>query len=104
MIGEDLPAWSLDAGEARTASVRSSWPRAADRAWAFGDGRGAGVRVAVVDSGIDPAHPAVGGALARSVTAEVGTDGETMVGDDEPRDLSGWSSRWCGRRSASSSR
>jgi subtilisin family serine protease len=31
-----------------------------DAAWAFDDATGAGVDVAVVDSGIDPAHPAVG--------------------------------------------
>ena len=36
-------------------------------AWAYGDGRGAGVRVAIVDSGIDAGHPAVGavGAVGR---------------------------------------
>ena len=32
-----------------------------DRAWAFDAADGAGVRVAVIDSGVDYAHPAVGG-------------------------------------------
>ena len=28
--------------------------------WAWGGSTGAGVKVAVIDSGIDPAHPAIG--------------------------------------------
>ena len=40
------------------------------RAWAYGDGRGRGVKVAVVDSGVDGAHPAVGG-VAGGVVVEV---------------------------------
>ena len=38
-----------------------------ERDWAFGDGLGAGVRVAIVDSGVEGDHPAVGGAMTRSV-------------------------------------
>ena len=34
--------------------------RAVDRSWAFDGATGAGVDVAVVDSGVDPSHPAVG--------------------------------------------
>ena len=40
------------------------------RRWAYGDLRGTGVRVAVVDSGIDAAHPAVG-EIAASVDVRV---------------------------------
>ena len=46
--------------------------------WAYGDGRGHGVRVAVVDSGIDADHPAVGG-VAGAV--------EVLVDDDDPDDV-----------------
>jgi len=89
VIGDDLPAWSLDAAEARTANVPSSWPRAADRAWAFGDGHGAGVRVAIVDSGIDATHPLVGGAVARAVTVTAGDGDTATVRDDSEGDASG---------------
>ena len=89
MIGEQLPAWSLDAIDDSHAELTSSWPQPLDRAWAFGDGRGAGVRVAILDSGVDADHPMVGGALRRTVSAEVGADGRVTVEEDDKGDLSG---------------
>lgn len=53
----DLPAWS-DAFHAHDLAA----PRLGidiDRAWAYGDGSGRGVRVAVIDSGVDAGHPRV---------------------------------------------
>ena len=67
----ELPAWSepFAAGH-RDALLRAGpWGRA-DRSWAFGDGSGRGLRVAVVDSGIEADHPAVGGRLVESVAVE----------------------------------
>ena len=52
------------------------------RAWAYGDGRGGGVRVAVVDSGVDGAHPAVGG-VAGGVAVEADASTPTGVRLDE---------------------
>jgi len=55
------PAWSwqFEAGKLAPATPLSlPSPITAD--WAWGGSTGAGVRVAVVDSGIDAAHPAVG--------------------------------------------
>jgi subtilisin len=55
------PAWSwqFEAGKlAPATTLPLPSPITAD--WAWGGSRGAGVRVAVVDSGIDAAHPAVG--------------------------------------------
>lgn len=43
------------------------------RSWAWGGATGAGVRVAVIDSGVDPAHPAVG-RLAGAVAIELDAD------------------------------
>lgn len=57
----DLPAWS-EAFVEGTLGPAPRLPFAAPitRDWAYGDGRGLGVKVAVIDSGIDASHPAVG--------------------------------------------
>jgi subtilisin len=89
MIGDELPAWSLDAGDGPRVELPSGWPRAIDRAWAFGDGRGAGVRVAIVDSGIDAGHPVIGGRLVRAVAAELDGEGRATVHRDDVGDVSG---------------
>ena len=76
----DLPAWSeafVDANRDRL-SRRGPWGRV-DRAWAFGDATGRGLRVAIVDSGVEADHPAVGGRLVESVAVErVGEDWEVV--------------------------
>jgi subtilisin family serine protease len=48
--------------------------------WAWGGATGAGVRVAVVDSGIDPDHPALDGCVdvADGVAVAVGPGGDTV--------------------------
>ncbi len=59
-----------------------------EREWAFGAGDGAGVTVAVIDSGVEGSHPAIGGALVESVRIEL--DGqETRVVPDDPIDAVG---------------
>ena len=63
-----LPAWSAAFEEGRLATVLSL-PLPEVREWAFGGATGAGVKVAVVDSGIDAEHPRVGG-VAGAVTFE----------------------------------
>jgi subtilisin family serine protease len=55
-----LPAWSEAFADDRLAAVRALPIRDA-RDWAFAGSSGAGVKLAVVDSGIDPDHPRVGG-------------------------------------------
>lgn len=71
----DLPAWSEPFSTERRDGLarRGPWG-AVDRAWAFGDGSGRGLRVAIVDSGVEGSHPAVGGRLVSSVAVE--RDGE----------------------------
>jgi subtilisin family serine protease len=80
---EELPAYALPAEEAAERRVHSDWPRAVDRDWAWGGSRGEGVRVCIVDSGIDGEHP-----LVRPVESAV-----TPVGDhlepDERGDANG---------------
>jgi subtilisin family serine protease len=84
-----LPAWSAPFAADRRDSLARRLPLGRlERSWAFGDGLGSGVTVAIVDSGVEGAHPAVGGALVRSVRVEL--DGESArVVDDDPIDLVG---------------
>ena len=64
---EALPAWSEPfASEARAALERAVPLGVVDREAAFGGTDGSGVRVAIVDSGVEAAHPAVGGDFARA--------------------------------------
>ena len=67
-----LPAWSAAFTDDTLARVRAL-PLPDAREWAFGGSTGAGVAVAVVDSGVDPDHPRVGG-VSRSVAVEAAPD------------------------------
>ncbi len=55
------PAWSDHFAPAHLEPVESPWH--VERDWAWGGSTGEGVRVAVVDSGVDPDHPHVHGAV-----------------------------------------
>jgi subtilisin len=58
----DLPAWSEPFHDRRPAGVPlPRLRRHIQREWAYGDRRASGVRVAVIDSGIEADHPAVRG-------------------------------------------
>lgn len=67
----ELPAWSEPfAGERRDGLARHGpWGRV-DREWALGDANGRGLRVAIVDSGVEGSHQAIGGRLVQSVSVE----------------------------------
>src|SRR3954452_18650145 len=86
----DLPAWSEPFVGERRAGLRGARPfREASRDWAWGGATGAGLTVAVIDSGIERDHPAVGGMLRRSVRGELGEDGAQVVDDPEAIDVVG---------------
>jgi subtilisin family serine protease len=72
-----LPAWAEAFGGAGPGPADSLDGVDITREWAYGDGRGDGVRVAVVDSGIDGDHPAVGG-VTRAIVVEPGPDGDSV--------------------------
>jgi subtilisin len=59
--GSILPAWSepFHQADGPGAAPSMKFPQALTRSWAYGDSSGRGVRVAVVDSGIDSEHPMV---------------------------------------------
>ena len=74
-----LPAWAdAFAPDRLGPAPRLDLPADLTRDWAFGSGTGAGVRVAVVDSGIDADHPAVGG-VDGHVIVEYDPDAEGSV-------------------------
>jgi subtilisin len=84
----ELPAWSLHPADVQRIRVRAEWPARADRDWAFGGATGEGVRVCVLDSGIDGDHPKVAG-IEAAVAVVVGDDGEMRIEDDAEGDLCG---------------
>lgn len=71
---DDLPAWSEafhGDGPGPAPALRLDHPITPE--WAYGDGSGRGVRVAVLDSGIDAEHPLVG-SVAEHVAVTIDAD------------------------------
>ena len=85
---EALPAWSLPKDAVDRIALPSTWPERVTREWAWGDSTGEGVRVCILDSGVDGGHPLVGG-LDSAVTISVGEDDEVVAEEDREGDLSG---------------
>jgi subtilisin len=82
-----LPAWSLPAGAADRIALRHQWPEEVTRDWAWGGATGAGVRVCILDSGIERHHPLVGpveGAVAVTIEGD-----DVLIEEDEQGDLCG---------------
>jgi len=84
----NLPAWSLPAGEAQRIEIGVEWPERVTRDWAFGDATGEGVRVCILDSGVERSHPLVG-ELEGSVAVTRTADGGIEVDEDAEGDLCG---------------
>jgi subtilisin len=86
---EYLPAWSEPFLAARRAELthrspfRVGWGR-----W-LGQGTGRGIRVAIIDSGVEGDHPAVGGRLVRSVRVEMEDGKGTVLEEPAPLDVVG---------------
>src|SRR5438128_12555132 len=84
---EELPAWSLSAEAAERIALPSEWPERVTREWAWGGATGAGVRVCVLDSGVELDHPLIG-TVQRSVAVSKDGD-EITVADDTAGGLCG---------------
>lgn len=87
---EPLPAWS-DAFAAWNRDRLDRMPPLGrlDRAAVFGDADGRGVRVAIIDSGVDADHPAVVGRLVGRYRVDLAGDEARVVEDAEASDLVG---------------
>ena len=88
---EPLPAWSeaFEAGR-REVLERTGAPLGRmDRAAVFGEADGTGVRVAVIDSGVDAGHPDVAGRLVGRYRVEMAGDDAEVVEDPAASDLVG---------------
>ena len=84
----DLPAWSLPAGAGDRISIGVEWPERVTRDWAFGGSTGKGVRVCILDSGIEAGHPLVG-EIEGAVAFHRGEDDEIELEQDTEGDLCG---------------
>jgi subtilisin len=84
----ELPAWSVDRGEILGEPLSAPWPLADARAWAWSGSTGAGVRVCIIDSGVDGRHPLVG-SVQRTVAVARSSAGTLSVVEDDEGDLFG---------------
>ena len=83
-----LPAWSLPKDALETIALATQWPERVTREWAFEGATGKGVRVCILDSGVDASHPAVG-ELESAVAISIGEDDEVVATEDTEGDVSG---------------
>jgi subtilisin len=83
-----LPAWSLPAGSAESLELPTEWPGRVTREWAWGGSTGDGVKVCILDSGVEAGHPLVG-QIEGAVAVEVGEDDDVTVVEDAEGDLAG---------------
>ena len=81
-MNEELPAWSEPFVDPRRALRRSLRLRGITREWAWGGSTGEGVRVGIIDSGIENNHPLLRGRVVENVTVEIGADELRVVPDD----------------------
>ena len=86
---EDLrPAWSLTRDAYDSIVLANPLPDRVDRAWALGGATGKGVKVCILDSGIESGHPLVG-KVAGAVVMSVDEDGNGVAAEDSEGDLCG---------------
>src|SRR5437763_8405585 len=85
---EALPAWSLPTEAIDRIRVPVTLPGQVTREWAWGGSTVAGVRVCILDSGVELEHPLIG-RVERSVAVVRNEEGELEVVDDAEGDLCG---------------
>jgi subtilisin len=85
---EPLPAWSLPAEAVERIALPEEWPGQITRDWAWGGATGAGVRVCVLDSGVELGHSMVG-EVQQSVAISMNGDEVIVEENDTEGDLCG---------------
>jgi subtilisin family serine protease len=85
---DERPAWSLAREAVPGIALENPFPDRVDREWALGGATGKGVKVCVLDSGVEVAHPAVG-AVAGATAISLDEDGNTVAVPDTEGDLCG---------------
>jgi subtilisin len=85
---EDLPAWSLPKTAADRISIDNPLPERVDKEWALGGATGKGVKVCILDSGVEFGHRLVGD-LAGAVAITLDEDGDPVAEEDTEGDLCG---------------
>jgi subtilisin family serine protease len=88
MTSSELPAWSEPFTNRRRELRRRLRIKGVTRDWAWGGATGAGVRVGIIDSGLENAHPRLRGRVVENVTVEMTDDGPRVV-PDNPIDMFG---------------
>ena len=83
-----LPAWSLPKDAVDRIALPGNWPERVTREWALAGATGKGVRVCILDSGVDGSHPLVGG-LESAVAISLGEDDAVVASEDAEGDVSG---------------
>ena len=82
---EARPAWSLTRDNYASINLDNPLPDRVDRAWALGGATGKGVRVCILDSGVEPGHPSVG-EIAGAVSMSIDEDGNGIATEDTEGD------------------
>ena len=88
MSGLNLPAWSEPFANT-PALARRMRLRGISREWAWGGSTGSGVRVGILDSGLETDHPRLAGRVVQSVAVEMVDDEPEVVPDESGEDLYG---------------
>src|SRR5919205_2826684 len=87
MSDPSLPAWSLPATAAERLPLPHTWPDRVTREWAWGGATGKGIRVCILDSGVELDHPSVG-KVEEAVAVRI-EDEQVIVEPDTLGDVAG---------------
>jgi subtilisin family serine protease len=85
---EPMPAWSLTSAAATEIGIANPLPERVDAEWAFGGSSGKGIKVCILDSGVEEGHPLVGD-VSGAVVISLDEEGRPVADEDTEGDLCG---------------